>query len=377
MKQFHLLETTNTVPAAADTDLAALGWAKWQDALAELDDETAAAGREFEAEPLGRSLLDCLFGNSPFLTQILVRDTASFLQLARNGADSVFDEIIATNIHAAGLSDNDLMADLRRRRNTVALAVGVADITATWALEKVTDALSEFAASAIHRATNQLIGWAIQNEHLEGDESSNPAETSGYTVIGMGKLGARELNYSSDVDLIVLYDQERIRYRGSDSSPQSLFVDLTRRLVRVLQDRTADGYVFRTDLRLRPDPGATPLALSMAAAERYYESVGQNWERAAFIKARAIAGDRGAGGEFLDRITPFIWRRHLDFAAFDKTTDNCPSGPRSDGDRWTQCKNRKRRYQRNRVLCSNTTAYCRRTRFFIKRKTNRTGSCCP
>ena len=314
MQQFHLIDTTNTVPAPADADLAALGWAKWQDAIAELNEATVAVCRQFEADPLGRSLLGCVFGNSPFLTQILVRNPASFLDLARQGPDSFFNELIATNTHVAGLPDDDLMADLRRRRNAVALAIAVADITETWLLEKVTDALSEFAASAIHRVTNQLIEWAIQNEHLEGDASPSPAENSGYAVLGMGKLGARELNYSSDVDLIVLYDEERIRYLGSDS-PQSLFVDLTRRLVRILQHRTADGYVFRTDLRLRPDPGATPVALSMAAAERYYESVGQNWERAAFIKAHAIAGDRQAGNEFLERIAPFIWRRHLDYAA--------------------------------------------------------------
>ena len=130
----------------------------------------------------------------------------------------------------------------------------------------------------------------------------------------MGKLGANELNYSSDIDLIVLYDPERVVYRGRRTL-QDRYSKLTRDLVHVLQERTADGYVFRTDLRLRPDPGASPLALPVGAAESYYESVGQNWERAAMIKARPIAGNIAVGEDFLDRIRPFIWRKHLDYAA--------------------------------------------------------------
>ena len=106
----------------------------------------------------------------------------------------------------------------------------------------------------------------------------------------MGKLGARELNYSSDIDLIVLYDRDKVDYRGRRTL-QDCFVRLARDLVRMLQDLTEDGYVFRTDLRLRPDPGSTPLAMSVLAAETYYEGMGQNWERAAMIKARAVAGD--------------------------------------------------------------------------------------
>ena len=143
----------------------------------------------------------------------------------------------------------------------------------------------------------------------------------------MGKLGANELNYSSDIDLIVLYDPERVVYRGRRTL-QDRYSKLTRDLVHVLQERTADGYVFRTDLRLRPDPGASPLALPVGAAESYYESVGQNWERAAMIKARPIAGNIAVGEDFLDRIRPFIWRKHLDYAAiaditFDQAANRC------------------------------------------------------
>ena len=120
----------------------------------------------------------------------------------------------------------------------------------------------------------------------------------GYFVIAMGKLGAFELNYSSDVDIVVFYDAERAGLKP-EIEPSTFFVRLTRDLVRLLQERTADGYVFRTDLRLRPDPGATQIALSVEAGNHLYESFGQNWERAAMIKARVVAGDVDAGAGFL------------------------------------------------------------------------------
>ncbi len=137
---------------------------------------------------------------------------------------------------------------------------------------------------------------------------------AGYIVIAMGKYGAGELNYSSDIDLIVFYDPERTRL-APEVEPQSFFVRLTRDLVQLMEERTGDGYVFRTDLRLRPDPGATQLALSREAALIYYEGVGQNWERAALIKARACAGDLEAGRRLLEDLAPFIWRKYLDYAA--------------------------------------------------------------
>ena len=130
----------------------------------------------------------------------------------------------------------------------------------------------------------------------------------------MWKLGAGELNYSSDIDLILLFDAARVPLRDRDAA-QAFFTRLARELVRIVDERTGDGYVFRTDLRLRPDPRSTPLAMSVAAALAYYEGVGQNWERAAMIKARPIAGDIPAGERFLTELTPFIWRKNLDFAA--------------------------------------------------------------
>ena len=141
-----------------------------------------------------------------------------------------------------------------------------------------------------------------------------PERDSGFFVLGIGKLGGYELNYSSDVDLILLYDAAVVR-GAAPAGAQPFFVRLARDLVRILEERTGDGYVFRTDLRLRPDPASTPLAMSVAAALTYYESVGQNWERAALIKARPVAGDRAAAQRFLRELRPFLWRKNLDFAA--------------------------------------------------------------
>jgi glutamate-ammonia-ligase adenylyltransferase len=138
--------------------------------------------------------------------------------------------------------------------------------------------------------------------------------------LAMGKMGAFELNYSSDIDLICLFDETRFEPDDFHDA-RSSFVRATRRMAAMLNDLTGDGYVFRTDLRLRPDPGVTPVCMAMEAAERYYESLGRTWERAAYIKARPCAGDITAGEGFLNTLTPFVWRKHLDFAAIQDAHD--------------------------------------------------------
>ena len=202
------------------------------------------------------------------------------------------------------------MATLRVARRRVAIVTAFADIAGVWPLAQITGALSAFADVAVEAAVGTLIAEAVQSGAL----SPEAAADHGLAVLAVGKLGAQDLNYSSDIDIIVLWDQEKSR---GITDPDALFVRLTRRLVTVLEKRTVDGYVFRTDLRLRPDPSSSPMAVSMIAAETYYESVGQNWERAALIKARPIAGDVAGGQGFLNRIAPFIWRKHLDYAAID------------------------------------------------------------
>src|SRR5579884_2827983 len=205
------------------------------------------------------------------------------------------------------------MRRLRIARRRVALLAAAADIAGAWSLERQMTALSRFAEAAIGAAVRHLLGALAAGGALALPDPADPEQGSGLVVLGLGKLGGGELNYSSDIDLILLYDPPPGVV--APDAAQSLFGRLARDLVRILDERTGDGYVFRTDLRLRPDPRSTPLAMSVAAALTYYETVGQNWERAALIKARPVAGDRIAARQFLAELQPYIWRRNLDFAA--------------------------------------------------------------
>ncbi|MBL8538058.1 MAG: bifunctional [glutamine synthetase] adenylyltransferase/[glutamine synthetase]-adenylyl-L-tyrosine phosphorylase [Hyphomonadaceae bacterium] len=212
----------------------------------------------------------------------------------------------------------EAMLRLRYAKDIAHLAIAVADLSRAWPLLQVTGALTRFADAALRAALAVAVrecdlggGDAIQDD---GDGDEGPI--AGFSLIAMGKMGAGELNYSSDIDFSVFFDSERL-IAGKAREPRVAAVRLVSPLVRVLQEVTAEGYVFRTDLRLRPDPGSTPVAVSIAAAEHYYQTLGQNWERAAFIKARAAAGDRATGRAFLQSLEPFIWRKHLDFAAVE------------------------------------------------------------
>ncbi len=263
-----------------------------------------------------RPLLNSLFAYSPFLTHCAVRDPAFLRQVIEQGPASVFESLLGTlasTLH--GETDMArLMSALRTAKRRTALLVAVADISGAWPLEGVTGTLSVFAEAAVRHALRFLLRRAVTRGDFSLPDLENPEAHSGVVVLGMGKFGAEELNYSSDIDLIVIYDHEALSYTGRRSLPECM-VALTKDLVKILDERTTEGYVFRTDLRLRPDPGATPLAVSLAAAEIYYEGFGQNWERAAMIKARQVAGDPETGAYFLKFLKPFIWRKSLDFAA--------------------------------------------------------------
>jgi glutamate-ammonia-ligase adenylyltransferase len=262
-------------------------------------------------------LVSSLFGNSPFLGRILRLHADWLPGLLDRTPGAAFEDLLARTEAAGTLeSQAEVMSALRLAKSEAALLIAVADITGAWQLEQVTDALTSFADTAV----NACIEWLLRNAAARGQILKSPeeisAEGSGLVILGMGKYGSRELNYSSDIDLVVFYEPGQLPLKnGLDDS--GFFVRVTKDMVKMLQERTADGYVFRTDLRLRPDPGGTPVAVSLPAAESYYESRGQNWERAAFIKARAVAGDREAGARFLKMLTPYIWRKNLDFAAID------------------------------------------------------------
>jgi glutamate-ammonia-ligase adenylyltransferase len=197
----------------------------------------------------------------------------------------------------------DVGTALRRERNGVALALGIADLAGLASLEQVTATLSDLADRALQRAIIAAIS-----------ERTPEAEPRGFAVIALGKHGSRELNYSSDIDLIFLFDPNKLPLKPREEPGQGA-VRIGQRVIELLQKRDAEGYVFRVDLRLRPSPEVTPIALPVEAAISYYESSALPWERAAFIRARAVAGDEGLGRYFLEAIHPFVWRRSIDFGA--------------------------------------------------------------
>ncbi|MEW5421367.1 bifunctional [glutamine synthetase] adenylyltransferase/[glutamine synthetase]-adenylyl-L-tyrosine phosphorylase [Amorphus sp. 3PC139-8] len=265
-----------------------------------------------EAGPDLRPFLAGVFSNSPFLRDIAFGDPALLVRLMSEAPERSLEALLARMAEPAP-DETALMTLLRRGKREAALLIALADLAGAWALEEVTGALTAFADAAVSAAVRHLLLDAHSRGKLTLPDPERPEIGSGYIVLGMGKYGAGELNYSSDIDLIVFFDAERVALADPDEA-STLFVRITRRLVHILQERTGDGYVFRTDLRLRPDPGATAVALSAVAALHYYEALGQNWERAALIKARPVAGDREAGEALLADIAPFIWRRSFDYA---------------------------------------------------------------
>jgi glutamate-ammonia-ligase adenylyltransferase len=249
----------------------------------------------------------------PLRTEAVRRatDHSPFLRTAIEQHPAIVDHFLADGAKSAAeaalhVRADELDVELRRQRLQLALAVALGDLAGELPLEEVTGLLSEFADGAIDRAARAAIA-----ERVPG------SEPDGLAVIAMGKLGSRELNYSSDVDLLLLFDPAVLPKRERDDAGEGA-VRIARRLVELLQKRTADGYVARVDLRLRPSPEVTPIVLPVDAAISHYESSALPWERAAFIRARACAGDLELGARFLKSIEPFVWRRSLDFGVVDE-----------------------------------------------------------
>lgn len=257
-------------------------------------------------------LIEGAAGCSPYLHTLIGKER-DWLPGALDRPEAALDAILAELPETAP----DRMADaFRQAKRRVALLIGLADLAGVWPLEEVTRQLTRFADLAVQLALRTAIAAELRRGKLPGMGEDDLDDAAGMVVLAMGKMGAGELNYSSDIDLICLFDEGRF---GKDDyhDARSAFVRATRKMTAMLSDRTAEGYVFRTDLRLRPDPSVTPVCMAMAGAETYYESLGRTWERAAYIKARPCAGDMAAGQRFLDILKPFVWRKHLDFAAIE------------------------------------------------------------
>lgn len=250
-----------------------------------------------------------VFAASPYLAGLARRPELLAKTLAGASASTMAGIVRRTDRLALEPAD-DISSRLRRLKAEAHLLTALADLGGVWGLDGVTSALTAFADAALQAA----LAATAKTEADRGRMEPIGGPIPGLFVLAMGKHGAGELNYSSDIDISFFYDPERLP-AAPGVDPQALAVRLAHGVSTLLGERTAEGYVFRTDLRLRPDPGSTPPAVSVRAALDYYETVGQNWERAAFIKARVAAGDQGAGEAFLQALQPFIWRRSLDYAA--------------------------------------------------------------
>jgi glutamate-ammonia-ligase adenylyltransferase len=268
--------------------------------------------------PAVLAMLRCLGGNSPYLAALALREPEAIVRIVTDGPDSACAHFLSSLSHVSPTEKRpDVAVALRRAKRTMALVAAIADVGGIWPLERVTSALSDLAEAALRLAIRHLLRTAHDTGDIRLQDPNRPDLNCGFVALAMGKLGAAELNFSSDIDLILLYDGTMPVYAGGRAADSigSFTSRMARDLITLMEARDGNGYVFRTDLRLRPDPAATPPAVSLHAALTYYESLGQNWERAAMIKGRPVAGDLALGHRFLEAIRPFVWRRGLDFAA--------------------------------------------------------------
>jgi len=290
--------------------------------LAELKPDEAAAIDELLDQRFAKTILFGIAEFSPYLFDLVRADAARLIRLLRCEPDAHLAsliEMMSREVFAAS-SETEAMRLLRRSKSEAALLIALCDIGGVWPVMQVTAALTDLAVAAVQSALRYLLRQETVRGRLLPRDEHLPEENCGLFVLAMGKMGAGELNYSSDIDLIVFFDPQAPTL-ARDIEPQPFFVRITQALARLLQQRTADGYVFRVDLRLRPDPASTQVAISTASALNYYEREGRTWERAAMIKAWPCAGDLRAGEAMVNELAPFVWRKHLDFAALADVHD--------------------------------------------------------
>lgn len=295
-------------PLVSEGGLAAL------DALC-AEEECTALRDALAGHDAARRLLAGVHDGSTFLWRLVTRYPDRAAALLQGEPEVEIARICAGARTTAAMTDEaEVMRTLRRLRAEAALLIALCDLGGLWNVDQVVEALSEFADASVEGAFNNVLREAIEAGEITPADPDRPTEGLGMFILALGKHGARELNYSSDIDLTVFFDPAAAAF-ASSKDPQARAIRMIKRLVRLLSERNSDGYVHRVDLRLRPDPGSTPIVMPIEAALTYYETVGQNWERAAMIKARPVAGDIQAGHAFLKELVPFIWRKYFDYAA--------------------------------------------------------------
>ena len=257
-----------------------------------------------------------VFAASPYLSGIVRRNPAGLGRILAGEPGPSLEEIMADTAGTMAQDPAAAAPGLRRLKSSLHLLTALADLGGVWDLDQVTSALTRFADAALQAGVAVLVRQEQQAGRLQEVVDKDHGPMPGWFCIAMGKYGAFELNYSSDIDFSVFYDPATLAV-AEGVEPETFAVQFTEKLARLIGEKTDAGYVFRVDLRLRPDPSATPIAVPLDAAAEYYATLGQNWERAAFIKARACAGDIPLAEAFLAELQPFIWRRNLDFAAIE------------------------------------------------------------
>jgi len=292
------------------------------DWLAELEPAQSAAIGAWLDRPHAKNILLGIAEFSPYLFDLIRADAARLIRLLACDPESHLSSLIENTSRdvLAAEGEADVMHLLRRMKAEAALMIALCDIGGVWPVMRVTAALTDLAVNSVQAALRFLLRQEVGRGRMTAANPDRPEEGSGLIVLAMGKMGAGELNYSSDIDLIVFFDPAATSL-VSDIEPAPFFVRVTQALARLLQQRSGEGYVFRVDLRLRPDPASTQVAMSTDAALHYYEREGRTWERAAMIKARPCAGDARAGEALVAELSPFVWRKHLDFAALADVHD--------------------------------------------------------
>ena len=294
-----------------------------RDWLAELLPVQAAAIDELLAQfPRARAILLGIAEASPYLFDLVRADAARALRVLECEPELHLAQLIEQTRSevSAATHEADVMQKLRRTKSEAALLIALCDIGGVWPVMRVTAGLTDLAVASVQSALRFLLQQEAMRGRITPPNPDRPEDGSGLIVLAMGKMGAGELNFSSDIDLIVFFDAAASTL-APDIEPQPFYVRVTQALSRLLQQRSGDGYVFRVDLRLRPDPASTAVAISTASALHYYEREGRTWERAAMIKARPCAGDLSAGEALIAELAPFVWRKHLDFAALADVHD--------------------------------------------------------
>ncbi|HXQ05212.1 MAG TPA: bifunctional [glutamine synthetase] adenylyltransferase/[glutamine synthetase]-adenylyl-L-tyrosine phosphorylase, partial [Bradyrhizobium sp.] len=307
-------------PHVSAPDKAEQRLADW---LTDLPPEQAAAIDDLVIRfPPARTCLLGIAESSLYLFDLVRADAVRLIRLLESDPETYLPQLIEKTclgvVAAAG--EADVMQLLRCMKSEAALLIALCDIGGVWPVMRVTAALTDLAVASVQSALRHVLRKEAERGRITPANLDRPEDNSGLIVLAMGKMGAGELNYSSDIDLIVFFDPAAPTL-APDIEPQPFFVRVTQAMARLLQQRNGDGYVFRVDLRLRPDPASTQVAISTRSALHYYEREGRTWERAAMIKARPCAGDARAGEALVSDIAPFVWRKHLDFAALADVHD--------------------------------------------------------